>query len=122
VKIIEILRLSEEGYSQRQIATSVKCAKSTVGEVQRRCKEKGLQYTQAMGMTNDKIKELLYPTGTMRISPEHEPDWEEIEAILNGKTRRNRQYLWEEYRVGHPDGLSYSQYCKRYQKWRLQTG
>lgn len=42
VKIIEILRLWEQGYSQREIAASVKCAKSTVGEVQRRCKEHSL--------------------------------------------------------------------------------
>jgi hypothetical protein len=29
VKIIEILRLTEQGYSQREIAKSVKCGKST---------------------------------------------------------------------------------------------
>jgi transposase len=33
VKIIEILRLTEQGYSQREIAKSVKCGKSTVGEI-----------------------------------------------------------------------------------------
>jgi DNA-binding NarL/FixJ family response regulator len=33
VRIIDILRLWEMGFSQREIAASVKCAKSTVGEV-----------------------------------------------------------------------------------------
>ena len=32
VKILEILRLTEQGYSQREIDQSVKCGKSTVGE------------------------------------------------------------------------------------------
>jgi DNA-binding NarL/FixJ family response regulator len=31
MKIIEILRLGEQGYSQREIARSVNCGKSTVG-------------------------------------------------------------------------------------------
>ncbi|MDR9755232.1 MAG: helix-turn-helix domain-containing protein [Thermoanaerobacterales bacterium] len=30
MKIIEILRLTEQGYSQKDIAKSVKCGKSTV--------------------------------------------------------------------------------------------
>lgn len=33
VKVIEILRLTEQGYSQREIARSVKCGKSTVADV-----------------------------------------------------------------------------------------
>ena len=33
MKVIEILRLSEVGYSQSKIKDSVKCVRSTVGEV-----------------------------------------------------------------------------------------
>ena len=61
VKILEVLRLWEEGYSQREIAGSVKCAKSTVGEIQRRSREQGLDYGEASGMTNAQIHERLYP-------------------------------------------------------------
>jgi len=122
VKIIEILRLSEKGYSQRQIAASVKCAKSTVGEVQRRCREQGLTYSQAGDMTNDAIKALLYPANTLRNSSKPEPDWEKIDASLSGRNRLNRQFIWEEYRGSHPDGLGYSQFCRRYDQWRNVTG
>jgi transposase len=34
MRIIEMLRLQEQGYSQRQIAASVRCGKSTVAEMQ----------------------------------------------------------------------------------------
>lgn len=61
VKIIEILRLKEQGYSQREIAQSVKCGKSTVGEVQKRCQNCKLHYEAAAKMTNDEIKMMLYP-------------------------------------------------------------
>ena len=47
MKIIEILRLWEQGYSQREIAVSVKCAKSTVGVIQKKCLERALHYEQA---------------------------------------------------------------------------
>ena len=42
MKILEILRLSELGYPQTKIRDSVKCARSTVGEVLKRCREKDL--------------------------------------------------------------------------------
>lgn len=61
VRILEILRLTEFGYSQRKIADSVGCAKSTVGEVQRRSREAGLCYEGASSMTNDVLQQLLYP-------------------------------------------------------------
>ena len=61
VKILEILRLSEQGYSQREIAASVKCGKSTVGEIQKRCRSCQLRYDAANGMSNDEIKRRLYP-------------------------------------------------------------
>lgn len=40
--IAEIWRLWEMGLSQREIANSVKCGKTTVGEIQHRCMDVGL--------------------------------------------------------------------------------
>lgn len=37
VSILEFMRLWEQGLSQREIATSVNCGKSTVGDIQKRC-------------------------------------------------------------------------------------
>ena len=47
VNILEIARLSELGLTQREIADSVKCGKSTVGNVQKRCRDAGLTYAAA---------------------------------------------------------------------------
>ncbi len=71
VTILEILRLTEAGHSQRKIAASVGCSKSTVGEIQRRCRKIGLSYGQASAMTNDEIKSLVYPvySGKKTIKP-----------------------------------------------------
>jgi transposase len=93
-----------------------------VGEVQKRCREHGLTYAQAANMTNKEIKALLYPASYGRNEKKADPDWEAIHEILTDGTRRNRQFVWEEYRTNNPEGLSYSQFCKRYDLWRQETG
>jgi len=118
---MEIMRLWEQGLSQRKIAEGVNCGKSTVNDVQRRCREAGLTYAEASAMTNDAIKKRLYPS-KVAAPEEAGPDWESIHAWLRGGKRRNLRYAWSEYRLGNPDGLGYSQFCKRYREWRESTG
>jgi len=120
MNILEIMRLWEQGLSQREIAVSVNCGKSTVNDVQQRCRLAGLTYAEAAGMTNAAIRARLYPTKAA--SSEEEQDWETVDAWLKGGKRRNLRYAWEEYRLEKPEGLGYSQYCKRYRQWREATG
>jgi len=121
VKILEILRLWEDGHSQRDIGTSVGCGKSTVGDIQRRCREQGLGYEEAQRLTNEQIKERLYPALTS-MPVKKDPDWKSLHERLSANRRLNLQYLWEEYREISPEGLSYSQFCRRYHQWRERTG
>jgi len=61
MKIIELLRLWEQGYTQREIAASVNCSKSTVAGLQKRLQEIGLSYEAAKGMTDEAVTKLAYP-------------------------------------------------------------
>jgi transposase len=122
MKVIEILRLWEYGYTQREIAASVQCAKSTVGEIQRRCREAGFSYGQAEGLMDDLILEKLYPESNGGRPVKDEPDFEEIQKEREQRKRVNLSYLWEEYRTQNSEGLGYSQFCYRYKKWRRTTG
>jgi transposase len=120
VRIIEILRLWEQGYSQREIASSVKCAKSSVGEVQKRCRAHKLTYQEASGMTDNAIRERLYPGNSS--ATKAEPDYKCIHERLTQGKRLNLQYVWEEYRLTNESGLGYSQFCRRYRQWLDETG
>jgi transposase len=122
LRILEIMRLGEQGLSQRDIAAGACCAKSTVGDVQRRCKEFALTYTDAQKLTNAEVKRILYPKmGEVQIKGD--PDWDDIHRRLQKHRRLNLQYIWtEEYRPVNPNGLSYSQFCRRYREWREKTG
>jgi hypothetical protein len=121
MRIIEMLRLWELGYSQREIARSINSGKSTVGEAQKRCREKGLCHEQAKQMTGEQITELLYPEAGGRPG-KPDPLWEDIQKRLDCGKRVNLRFVWEEYRQDNPDGLSYSQFCLRYKRRRNTTG
>jgi hypothetical protein len=77
MKIIEVLRLWEQNYSQRDIACSVNCAKTTVLEIEKRCRKAGLTYEKAAGMTDDAIQGWLYPNrfGGRSVKEEFGREW-----------------------------------------------
>lgn len=124
MKIAEILRLKEMNlFTYRDIAQSVGCSKTTVGEILTRCKECGLSYTDAAEMTQDEINKLVYPESFGPKQVKDEPDWEHIHARLQSSRKVNLQYIWEnDYRPEHPDGYSYSRFCAKYNEWKNVTG
>jgi len=122
MKIIEALRLWEQEYSQRDIAVSVNCSKTTVAGLEKRFKELGLSYDTAKNMTDEAINKLVYPVCHGGRKAKSDPDWESIQKRLDGNKRMNLQYLWEEYRDNEKDGLSRSQFYARYGEWKHQTG
>jgi len=122
MKIIEVLRLGEQGFSQREIAASVKCSKSSVGEVQRRCRKAGLTWEQAKGLGDEAIHTLLYPELNGGRPVKKEPDWKSIQEQLDKRPRLTLQYIFEEQPGANPGGLSRSQFYEHYAKWKNTQG
>jgi transposase len=121
VDVLEVMRLSEMGLSQREIAASINCGKTTVGDVRKRCNDAGLTFAAASEMGSSELKKLLYP-GREAEPEKTMPDWEAVHKWLRGGKRRNLQYAWEEYRLKNPGGLGYSQFCRRYKAWKESSG
>jgi len=107
-KTREILRLKEGGFSYRDIAASVGCGKSVVGETILRAEAANIRSWQ--DHTEAELESLLFPEKS-KVDPE-ELDMMYIIAEL-AKKHVTRQLLWEEYKQEHPDGLMYSQFCDR---------
>lgn len=59
--ITEILRLKEINFTLREIDEATKCSKTTSGEIISRYKEYGLTYDEAIKLSPERIKELIYP-------------------------------------------------------------
>jgi transposase len=108
-KIREILRLKVGGFSYRDIAASIGCSKSVVGATIQRADaaniRSGLDHTEA------ELELLLFPEQKGIANPKEL----DIMYILAELSRKNvtRQLLWEEYKLAHPDGLMYSQFCDK---------
>ena len=124
MKIVEILRLKAMNiFTYREIAQSVGCSKTSVGDVLSRCKECSLDYESARSMSADEINKLVYPESFGPKQVKDEPDWDTIHARLQASKKTNLQFIWEnEYRSMHPDGYSYSRFCARYVAWKDANG
>jgi len=121
MKIIEMLRLSEEGMGHRAIGASAGCGKTTISEVLKRCREAGVTFEVAMQLNDEELEARLYPAKPTKATIA-EPDWQAIHGELAKNPSLNLQFMWEEYRAQHPEGLSYNRFCVRARKYRETIG
>ena len=125
VKILEILRLTELGHTQRDIAASIGCGKSTVGDILRRSRDINLNYKAAQSLTSEMLQARLYPALKQRQSGKAQPDFASIHTRLAHR-HMNMQYLWEAYEQEQRENgirpLRYSQFCLRYRQWAKTVG
>ncbi len=122
MKIVDVLRLSEMGISHRSIAVSTGCGKSTIGRLLKVCQEKSITYEIAAGMTEEALHTAIYPDSAATKRQAAQPDWSAVDEELAKHKNLNLQFLWEEYRVQHPEGISYSRFCELYREHRKSAG
>jgi len=122
MKITEVLRLSEMGMSQREIAAGTGCGKSTVGDLLKLCKDKSVTFENASNMSDEALQNLLYPHRQSAVREAQIPDWNEVSEELAKHKNLNLRFMWEEYLMEHPAGLSYSQFCRLYREYREEAG
>ena len=118
-RVRDVLRLKfENGLSSRQIASSLRISKGSVGDYLQRVRAAGLSWPLAPTMTDTALEGLLFP-GQPKASeaPRPEPNWAYIDQELR-RTGVTRALLWQEYRTEHPDGFGYSWFCEHFESWK----
>jgi transposase len=116
-KIRDVLRLSAEGLSTRQIAASLGIGRTTLRGYLDRATELGLTWPLPADMSDTDLERRLFhraQQNTQRI--EAQPEWPHIHRELRRKGV-TLSLLWEEYRAVHPDGYGYSRFCELYTRW-----
>jgi transposase len=115
-RIKEVLRLAYlEALSERQIALGANMKKTTVHDYLLRAKRASVTWSAVQSMDEDGLERLLFPTETSKVEVGRVlPDWGHIHTELRRK-HVTLQLLWEEYRLEHPQGYSYSRFCELYQ-------
>jgi transposase len=87
----------------------------------RRATIAGLQWTEAISLTDTEIEDRLFPPQPISNTiPRPLPDFNYIYDQLRAYQKLNLTLaqLWLEYKEKHADGYQYSQYCELYRCWR----
>ena len=114
-KIKEMLRLKHEcGLSIRKIAASLSLSVGSVHDYLARLEVAGVSWPQSEQLSEQQLQERLFGGAVVVSSCGIQlPNWKHIDTELKRKGVTLR-LLWEEYRTDYPQGLGYSQFCKRF--------
>src|SRR5579859_953017 len=120
-QITEVLRLNTQGLSYRQIAQSIGISASTVQSYLERAQRAGLSWPLADEMDDAAIEARLFTRTEEELRPGRpEPDWLEVHRQRKRGKHVTLQLLHLEYKALHPEGLSYTQFCVHYRRWRAR--
>ena len=121
IRYREILRLADKGLSQREIARSCGCAKSTVADVMERARKEGVLWPLADDVSDTVLSARLYPKKQRADAGKCPIDFESIDKEL-GMRGTTRALLWQEYRDGAEslsmEPYSYVRFCELLRQWR----
>ena len=117
-KYRKIQRLSNSGFSNRNIALRVPCSRNTVAKGLKRAQKLDISWPLEDNQTDEVLKGLFYPKQSDR-SQKRMPDYDYIhkELLRNGVSKK---LLWTEYmedcRANGDEPLMYSQFCYHIQQ------
>ena len=118
-QITEVLRLAAQGLSYRQIGQSLNVSPSTVQGYVKRAQRVGLSWPLPDDLDGFALEERLFTRSEEELQPGRpEPDWLEVHRQRKRAKHVTLQLLWLEYKQANPEGLSYTQFCVHYRRWR----
>ena len=118
-KIKEVLRLSRQGLSNRQIGRICGISHNTVSNYLARLDGIGLGWPLPDGLTEADLERRLFPPPPepgRKARIRGVPDWIHIHRELRRKGV-TLLLLWYEYRERYPEGYEYSWFCRHYRQW-----
>lgn len=105
-------------FSNRKIARMLGLSHTTVGRVITLFQKCDLRYDELAILPNKAFTEQLgSKLQKLAQLKKVEPDWDYICGELK-KRDMTLMLLWQEYRIDYQEGLSYSQFARKYQQWR----
>ena len=118
-QITEVLRLAAQGLSYRQIGQSLNVSPSTVQGYVKRAQRAGLSWPLPDDLDGLALEERLFKRSEEELQPGRpEPDWLEVLRQRKRGKHVTLQLLWLEYKEAYPEGMSYTQFCVHYRRWR----
>jgi transposase len=115
----QLLRLLSQGMGSKTIARNLGMSKNTVKRYLHQIESRELNVVQLLGMGNEELA--CYLSGKETAKEDRlkvlQSQFPSISEELK-KTGFTLHYLWSKYKLLHPEGYEYSQFCYHYQKYR----
>lgn len=120
IKYREILRLAALGVSQESVAFSCGCAQSTVSDVIRAARARGVAWPLPEEMDDAAIRAVIYPRRSRKSADKAAIDFERVSGEL-GRRGMTLSLLWNEYCdsavAQGKEPYMYSAFCREYKAW-----
>jgi transposase len=118
-KIRDVLRLHHAaGLGRRAISRSLRLSPTTVGEYLHRAEAAGLGWPLPEDLDESGLARRLFPPApTLPLAARPVPVWEAVHRELKANKGMSLFLLWQEYKVGAPEGFQYSWFCEQYRAW-----
>lgn len=118
-QIRRILQLHSCGASKLKISQTLGLHRKTVDSYLEKLLSSGKTLTGLLQLEDSVLSEMVHNTG----GPKADPRFSTLEKLFFsireelGKTGVTRRLLWEEYKVAHPGGYGYTQYCEHLSRY-----
>jgi hypothetical protein len=120
-QIREVLRLRQQGLSERVIARTLGLSNGVFHGYLFRARMAGLGLAAAEGLGDEDLELLLIPAPTTSQADSRPvPDWGYVEKELRRRSV-TRLLLWEEHRAANPDGFGYTWFCTTFDAWKKRA-
>lgn len=116
-KIRDVLRLVNQGHSQRAVSNSLGISRKSVAEYILRAASAGLSWPIEEKIDNFELENILFPNVIVGVKHTPQPEWQTIfdEMQKKGATLES---LHDDYLQDHPDGMSYSNFCTTFRAFK----
>jgi transposase len=117
-RIREVLRLKEQGYSQRDIHRSTGISRSCIQRYLGKAAACALSFSEASTQSNDELRERLERKipGRQRASI-LDPDFRSVDQEYRSRKGVTLELLWLEWGETREQVYSYQTFCRRYREW-----
>lgn len=119
-RIIEILRLSEEGIKKTEIKRASGASFKAIRSYIAKASALNLAYSNILHLSEEEVYKLFFPAYGRTIKSKPQPEWNYIHSEMQ-KKNVTLQLLWEEFLRQNQDGCGYSQFCFHYENWKKKN-
>ena len=116
-KIRDVLRLLNDGYSQRAIGKSLGISRKSVSEYIMRALNAGLRWPIDLNINDYELENMLFPKAIIGVKHTPQPNWQNVFDELK-KKGSSIEAIHEDYLGDHPDGMSYSNFCSNFRTFK----